>query len=50
MSTFFPLFNVEATTIIYALLFSLSVGVLAAIYPAVKSVQTRIVDGLRQIG
>jgi putative ABC transport system permease protein len=50
MSTFFPLFNVETTTIVYASLFSLSVGVLAAVYPAVKSVQTKIVDGLRQIG
>ncbi|HLP18246.1 MAG TPA: FtsX-like permease family protein [Bacteroidota bacterium] len=50
MSTFFPLFNVEPMTIVLAMIFSLAVGVIAAIYPAVKSVRTRIVDGLRQIG
>lgn len=50
MSTFFPLFNVEPMTIVLAFLFSLVVGVIAAVYPAVKSVNTKIVDGLRQIG
>lgn len=50
MSTFFPLFNVETTTIMMAFAFSMTVGVVAAVYPAVKSVQTKIVDGLRQIG
>lgn len=50
LSTFFPIFNVEPLTIAIALGFSLAVGVLAAIYPAVKSVRTKIVDGLRQIG
>ncbi len=50
LSTFFPLFNVETSTIVLGLVFSMSVGVIAALYPAVKSVQTKIVDGLRQIG
>ncbi len=50
MSSFFPLFNVEPSTIALSLVFSVSVGVIAAMYPAVKSVQTKIVDGLRQIG
>lgn len=50
MSTFFPLFNVEPMTIALAFGFSLFVGIIAALYPAVKSIQTKIVDGLRQIG
>lgn len=50
LSAFFPLFNVEVSTIVLAVVFSVSVGVIAALYPAVKSVQTKIVDGLRQIG
>ncbi len=50
MSSFFPLFNVEPSTIALSFVFSVSVGVIAAMYPAVKSVQTKIVDGLRQIG
>jgi putative ABC transport system permease protein len=50
LSTFFPLFNVEPSTIALSFLFSVSVGLIAALYPSVKSVQTKIVDGLRQIG
>jgi putative ABC transport system permease protein len=50
LSTFLPLFNVETSTVVFGLVFSMSVGVIAALYPAVKSVRTKIVDGLRQIG
>ncbi len=50
LSTFLPLFNVETSTVVLGLVFSMSVGVIAALYPAVKSVRTKIVDGLRQIG
>ncbi|MGE5315674.1 MAG: ABC transporter permease [Acidobacteriota bacterium] len=50
MSTFFPVFNIEPGTIALSFTFSILVGVLAALYPAVRSVRIRIVDGLRQIG
>lgn len=50
MGSFFPLFNVEPSTIAIMVVFSVAVGVIAAMYPAVRSVRTKIVDGLRQIG
>jgi putative ABC transport system permease protein len=48
--TMFPVFNVELSTIVLAMTFSLLVGVLAAIFPAVRAARIKIVDGLRQIG
>lgn len=48
--TMFPVFTVEPSTIILCLTFSLLVGLLAAIFPAVRSARIKIVDGLRQIG
>jgi len=48
--TMFPVFNVEISTIVLAISFSLLVGVLASIFPAVRSSRIKIVDGLRQIG
>ncbi|MGA9405590.1 MAG: FtsX-like permease family protein [Bacteroidota bacterium] len=48
--TMFPVFNVELSTIVLAISFSLLVGVLASIFPAVRSSRIKIVDGLRQIG
>jgi len=48
--TMFPVFSVEPSTIILAMTFSLLVGILASIFPAVRSARIKIVDGLRQIG
>ena len=48
--TMFPVFSVEPSTIVLAMTFSLLVGVLAAIFPAVRAARIKIVDGLRQIG
>ena len=48
--TMFPVFNVELSTIVLAISFSLLVGLLASIFPAVRSSRIKIVDGLRQIG
>jgi len=50
LPTMFPVFNIAPLTIILAILFSLTVGVVAAIFPAARSAQMKIVDGLRQIG
>ena len=46
----FPVFNLEAITIILAGSAALLVGVLAAIAPVHRAIQTTIVDGLRQVG
>lgn len=50
LPTMFPVFNIAPLTIILAIVFSLTVGVVAAIFPAVRSARMKIVDGLRQIG
>jgi len=48
--TMFPIFKVEPSTIVLALGFSFLVGILASIFPAMRSARMKIVDGLRQIG
>ena len=48
--TMFPVFSVEPSTIALALALSVLVGLLAAIFPAIRSARIKIVDGLRQIG
>ncbi|HTR82722.1 MAG TPA: FtsX-like permease family protein [Bacteroidota bacterium] len=48
--TMFPTFNVGASTILLALAFSFLVGILASIFPAVRSARIKIVEGLRQVG
>lgn len=48
--TMFPVFNVATSTLILSIVFSLSVGIIAAIFPAIRSARMKIVDGLRQIG
>ncbi|MBI1806450.1 MAG: ABC transporter permease [Ignavibacteria bacterium] len=46
----FPVFNLETMTVVLAAASALLAGVLAAAFPATRAVQTKIVDGLRQIG
>lgn len=46
----FPIFNVETTTMVLAGAAALLVGVAASLFPIQRAVKTRIVDGLRQIG
>jgi putative ABC transport system permease protein len=48
--TMFPVFAVAPSTIALAVSFSIIVGVIASIFPAIRSVNMKIVDGLRQIG
>ena len=47
LSSFFPVYSVRPETIGYAILAAAVVGVLAAIWPAVKATRTSIVEGLR---
>jgi putative ABC transport system permease protein len=48
--TMFPVFTIQTSTIILAVAFAFSVGIIAAIFPAANSARMKIVDGLRQIG
>jgi putative ABC transport system permease protein len=47
---FFPVFNIETSTLILAGTSALIVGVVAALFPLQRALGTRIVDGLRHIG
>jgi putative ABC transport system permease protein len=50
MGSFFPVFNVDPSTIYLDIIFSLLVGVVAALFPTWRAVRIRIADGLRRIG
>lgn len=50
MGAFFPVFNVEPSTIYLDIFFSLLVGIIAAIFPTWRAVRIKIADGLRRIG
>jgi putative ABC transport system permease protein len=50
LSTFFPVFTVEQSTMIMAGSLSLIVGIISAVFPTIRALNTSIVDGLRQIG
>jgi putative ABC transport system permease protein len=50
MGTFFPVFNVERSTIFLDILFSLLVGIIAAVFPTWRASTIKIADGLRRIG
>jgi putative ABC transport system permease protein len=50
LGDYFPVFNVEPTTVILDVAFSLAVGVLAAVVPTYHAVRISIADGLRSMG
>ena len=50
MDQFFPVFQVDSSTIYLDIIFSLLVGVIAAIFPTWRAVRIKIADGLRRIG
>jgi putative ABC transport system permease protein len=50
MKYFFPVFEVKPITVVLAGIFSLTVGVLASIFPVLKATRVSIVDGLRVVG
>lgn len=49
LSNFFPIFNIQPSTVIMVISFAVIVGSLAAIFPTHRAANTRIVDALRQI-
>lgn len=50
LPTFFPVFTVEPITIVLAVSVALLAGFVAAVFPVLRTLHTRIVDGLRAIG
>jgi len=50
MDQFLPVFQVDPSTIYLDIMFSLLVGVVAAIFPTWRAVRIKIADGLRRIG
>lgn len=46
----FPIFMVEPSTILLAVLSAVAVGILASVFPIQRAIATKIVDGLRQVG
>jgi len=49
LSAFFPIYTISPLTIVLASSKTILVGLLAAIFPTLKAVRTKIVDGLRII-
>jgi putative ABC transport system permease protein len=47
---FFSVFNVEAITIILAISAALLAGIVSSAFPIQRAINTKIVDGLRQVG
>lgn len=50
LSTFFPIFNVDPTTILLDFGIAVIVGIAASFIPAIQAIRIRIADGLRRIG
>jgi putative ABC transport system permease protein len=48
--TFFPVFNVETVTIILAAIVAALAGLVAALFPTIRTLRTSIAEGLRSIG
>jgi putative ABC transport system permease protein len=46
----FPIFYIEPITIILAVTAALSIGVISSIFPLIKALSTKIVDGFRFVG
>jgi putative ABC transport system permease protein len=49
ISNFFPVFKIETITIILAICAAFLVGIASALFPIVRAVRMRIVDGLRVV-
>ena len=47
---FFPVFNVETGTVVFALLAALAVAIAAGIVPTIRAAGIGIADGLRRMG
>ena len=49
MGAYFPVFHVSPETIVLDIIFSLTVGILAAVIPIYRTMKIRIADGLRMV-
>ncbi|MCB9248857.1 MAG: ABC transporter permease [Ignavibacteriales bacterium] len=47
---FFPVFRLEETTIIMAISAAILIGVASAVFPIIRALKTKIVDGFRFVG
>jgi putative ABC transport system permease protein len=50
MEQFFSMLTVAPSTVVLAASFALFVGVVAGIFPVIRAINMKIVDGLRQVG
>lgn len=50
MGDFFPVFQIDASALYLDALFSILIGMVAALFPAWRAIRIRIADGLRRIG
>jgi putative ABC transport system permease protein len=50
MGNFFPVFQVERTTLYMDMVFCLIVGIVSGIFPTWRAVRIKIADGLRRVG
>jgi len=50
MGQFFPIFQVESSTLYMDMSFCLVVGLVAGMFPAWRAVKIRVADGLRRVG
>ncbi|MDD2542689.1 MAG: ABC transporter permease [Desulfuromonadaceae bacterium] len=50
MGNFFPVFQVERSTVYMDLLFCLIVGIIAGIFPTWRAIRIKVADGLRRVG
>ncbi len=50
MGNFFPVFQVERSTVYMDLLFCLVVGIIAGIFPTWRAIRIKVADGLRRVG
>lgn len=50
MGQMFPFFRIEPSTVVYALLLSMVLGLLAAAVPAYSAARLKVVDALRRVG
>ena len=50
MGAFFPVFRVESSALYLDVIFSIVIGVIAALFPTWRAVRIKIAEGLRRIG
>jgi putative ABC transport system permease protein len=50
MEAFFPVFQVDSATMYLDVVFSVLIGMIAAIFPTWRAIRIKIADGLRRIG